>query len=820
MIASFWDRLRLDLRYAARSLARKPGFTAVAVLCLALGIGATTTMFSVVDALLFRPPALVRDVRDLVRIYFGGSQAGSKPGGATSFPNYTDLVRDTSGFKAVAAYWTTQVTLGRGPEAQQIQASLVTASFFPLLGVRPALGRFLTADDDRAPGTRVAVLGNGIWRRQFGGSRSVLGRTLWIGAGLYIVVGVAPSGFTGVDLDPVDVWLPVRAAAADGAHSEWISSRGEHWINVVARLPTGATRERSAASATLAVRRGNALSASGDTSITVSLYPILRERGPERSEGARTSLWVAAAAAVVLLIACANLAGLLLARSAARRREMAVRLALGAGRGRLVSQLLAESVVVAAAGGALALLLAWSGGGALRTFLLPQLGAATAVLNLRVFAFTAGIAIFSAFLGGVLPALQGSRSDVSAALKSGSQVGALATHPGQSPLIVSQVALSLVLVVGTGLFVRSLRNVRARVGGLDVEKLFMVTTDFQAAGYGGPDSKILLERMRGRLLQLPGIQAASIAMGMPLRTASAIAIDIPGSAPSPLTPYIYAVGPDWFKTAGTAIVRGRGFTDADRAGTPRVAVVNETMAHAFWPGASPIGRCLLLVDFRAPRNAPSACTEVVGVAADVARMFLRDNADAEYYVPIEQSPVPWPPQFLLVRSSRNPNIVVPAIRRAVQDVARDLPFITVEPLEQTLGWQLRPWRMGTTMFAAFAVLGLLLASVGLYGLMSFVATRRVPEMAVRMALGAQTGSIRWLMVRHCLKLALLGVAIGMPCAIGLGRALASLLYGVSASEPTLLAGAAALLVAVAGAASYVPARRVSRVDPALALRAE
>lgn len=821
MIARLRDRLQLYLLYAARSLGRNPGFTAVSVLCLALGIGANTTMFGVVDALLFRAPVSVRDPGDLLRVYFSGSQADSRPFTATSFPNYSDLAGNATDFSAVAAYSNAQVTLGRGPEAQQLQALMVTANYFSLLGVRPALGRFFSADEDGGSGARVAVLSYGTWRRQFGGSRSVLGRTLWMGGALYFVVGVAPSGFTGVDLDVVDVWLPIRAAAVDGGHSEWLNSRGTYWIDVVARLRPGATRARAAASATIALRRGNASAPFGDTSISASLYPVLRERGPERSEGARTSIWVAAAAAVVLVIACANLAGLMLARSAARRREMAIRLALGAGRAHLVAQLAAESGLLAALGGMFGVLLAWWGGSVLRTFLLPQMGAATAVLNVRVLAFTASIAVFSAFLSCVLPALEVARSDVSSALKSGSHVGALAAPRGHSPLIVGQVALALVLVVGTGLFVRSLQNVRARIGGLDVDKLLMLRAEFDAAGYAGPGSKILLERMRERLLALPGIRGASLAVGMPLRTASAIAMDIPGSAPARLTPYIYPVDPDWFKTAGTAVMQGRGFTDADRAGAPRVAVVNVTMANAFWPGESAIGKCLLIHDSRAPRNAsPAPCTEVVGVAADVVRLFLRDSPDAEYYVPLEQNPTPSPPRYLLVRSSGNPDAMVPAIRRAVRDVATDLPFVTIEPLEQTVGRQLRLWRMGVAMFGVFAVLGLLLASVGLYGLLSFVVARRTPEMAVRMALGAEPGDVLWLMVRQGLRLALVGVVIGVPGAIGVGRALASVLYGVSASDPALLAFAAALLLAVAGAASYVPARRATRVDPALALRAE
>ena len=819
--ARLLDQLRLDLRYAARSLGRNPGFTAVAVLCLALGIGANATTFGVVDALLFRAPPHVRDVERVVRIYFGSRSKGPGQSSTTNLPNYTDIAGASGAFSDVAAYYTTHTSLGRGSEAQQVSASLVSASFFRLLDVRPAIGRFFTAGEDSSGAARVAVLGYGLWKRAFAGSRSVLGRTLWIGGGFYTVVGVAPDWFTGADLAPVDVWLPIQTAAEELMGRGVLRSRGAFWVNVLARLAKGVTPERGASLANLFLKRGNAADPDGDTTTTASLFPVLRDRGPQRSEGAQTSLWVAAAAGAVLLIACANLAGLLLARSMARRRETAVRLALGAGRARLAEQALVESGLLATGAAAVGVLLALWGGAALRTFLLPQVGPLRAVFNVHVLAFTGGVAVAGALLCGVIPALHASRSDPSTGLRSAGQDRIVTSSRWQSSLIVSQAALALVLVVGTGLFVRSLSNLKARAGSFEVNRLLMVTADLSAAGYGGPDSKVLLERMRARLLRLHGVVGASLAVGMPFREGGAVMVGLPGSSGRlPMVPYIYPVGADWFKTAGTTILQGRAFTDADRAGAPRVVIVNATMARAFWPGESPLGKCLLLGDVTAPRSAPMPCGEVVGIAADVARMFLKDSADAMYFVPIEQNATPWPAKYLLVRTASGPAATIPAVRRALQDVAPDLPFVTVQPAEDMFGWQLQPWRMGTAMFGVFALLGLLLAAVGLYGLLSFVVTRRTPELAVRMALGAEASEVRWLVVRHGLKLASLGVVIGVPFAMGLGRALASRLFGVSASNPMLLTVGAAVLLAVAAAASYVPARRATRLDPALALRAE
>jgi len=829
MVTRTWDLLRRDVRHAARSLARSPGFTLVAVLCLALGIGANTTVFGVVDALLFRPPAHVRDPGSVVRVYFtrADREGGYATSSITNYPNYEDVAGSTGVFAQVAAYWPTQTTLGRGPEARPVQASLVSGSFFPLLGARPLLGRFIGPEDERgSAGDHVAVLSYGLWRRAFSGGGSPLGATLRIGRSSYTVIGVAPPGFTGPDPAPVDVWLPVRALANDLMGDGALTSRNSYWINVLGRLRAGVAPASAAAAATMALRRGNAADAHGDTSTTAELYPINRDRGPKMSERARASLWVAAGAAAVLLIACANLAGLLLARNAARWRELAVRLALGAGRSRLAAQLLVETLLLSAVGGGFGVALALWGGGALRAALLPDIGPAATVLSARVLAFTAATALVAAGLSGILPALTAGRADLASSLKSAGRSHTPRSSRGQSVLVVAQVAVTLVLLVGAELFVGSLKNLEARVGGLAADHLLVVTTDAEALGLGKADISLLYERMRDGLKRVPGVEDASAAVFMPLSSSGACCLDNVAGLEQPASitsgPYIFPVGPEWFGTAGTKIVEGRSFTAADRVGAPMVAVLNATMARAYWPRGGAVGKCLNLTD---PAGGAARCAEIVGVAEDVVRINLRDQRDAGYYVPLDQFTgsygAPWTPSYLLVRATGSPSAIVSAVRRALGDAAPDMPDVTIQPLEDSYGWlQLRPLRLGVTMFGAFAILGLVLAAVGIYGLLSFLASRRTAELAVRMALGAPARRVRWLMVRQGLRLAVVGAAIGVLCAIALGRALASLLYGISPSNPALLALAVMVLLGIAVAASYVPARRATRLDPSIALRAE
>src|SRR3989442_1274960 len=584
-----------DLRYALRTLLRSPGLTIAAVVTLGLGIGANATMFGIVDRLCFQAPPQVLDPGRVVRVYVtqGTPPFGPFTGVVANYPKYADLRDHANGFASLAAFSSASMSLGRGSDAQQVTAGVTTASLFSMLGVRPALGRFFSGDEDlEGRGAHVAVLGEEFWRRHFGADSSVLGKTLPLARGLYTVVGVAPAGFTGVDWQAVDVWVPISTAAPELGHD--LACKGCYWLTTVGRLRPGVTAAQVASQATGVYRHGGG-SEPRDSTATVTLGPIQAARGPNLSTNAKLSLWLCAVAAIVLLIACANVANLLLARSVQRRREVAIRLALGAGRGRLIRQLYTESAVLAACGGAAAVLVAVWVGPRLRAALLHDATIAR-VLDLRVFAFTAGAALVTALLAGLGPALHAGVPDLSSALKSGPREGGVQRSVTMSGLLVAQVALTMVLLTGAGLFLTSLRHVQGLRLGFDADHLIVAGGDFGALGYKTTDVNGLYERMRERVARLPGVAGTSLSIGSPFGSVSMFRVAVPGVDSLPNTPtgglFVAGVTPDYFQTMGSAVRRGRVFTDADNAGGQRVVVVNETMARLVWPGQDPIGKCM------------------------------------------------------------------------------------------------------------------------------------------------------------------------------------------------------------------------------------
>ena len=812
-----------DLRYALRTLLRSPGLTIAAVVTLGLGIGANATMFGIVDRLCFQAPPQVLDPGRVVRVYVtqGTPPFGPFTGVVANYPKYADLRDHANGFASLAAFSSASMSLGRGSDAQQVTAGVTTASLFSMLGVRPALGRFFSGDEDlEGRGAHVAVLGEEFWRRHFGADSSVLGKTLPLARGLYTVVGVAPAGFTGVDWQAVDVWVPISTAAPELGHD--LACKGCYWLTTVGRLRPGVTAAQVASEATVVYRHGG-VSEPRDSTATVTLGPIQAARGPNLSTNAKLSLWLCAVAAIVLLIACANVANLLLARSVQRRREVAIRLALGATRTRLVRQLFTESLVLAALGGGGALLvLLWSGP-VLGAYLLPE-GANGIPLNSSALIFTAGAVLLTAMLAGMLPAIQASTPDLTDALKSGTREGTFQRSTARSALLVSQVALTLVLLVGAGLFISSLRNVVAIPLGFDADRLLAASVALQQLGYKKPDVNAVYERMRERVQRLPGVASASLAIGSPFWTSLAVSLEIPGIDDSLLRskeggPYIGVVTPDYFATLGAQVGRGRGFTALDGRGAPPVAVVNEAMARRLWPAESPLGKCIRIGG--SPKKA-APCSAIVGVVEEVRRNTITEGPTMQYYVPFAQTDTTFflPVTALLVRTVGPSDAMVGAVRREIQAVSPDLPYANVSPMKQLFAWQLRPWRLGSALFGLFGALALLLAAVGLYGVLVYVVSQRTQEMGIRIALGARQRDVLALVVRQGLVVALIGIAVGAVTALVAGRALASLLYGVSPSNVPVLGLAASVLLAVAFVASYLPARRATRVDPMVALRYE
>jgi predicted permease len=826
------DGLLQDFGYAARAIRLRPGFAAIVVATLALGIGANAIMFGVVDRLLLRPPAHVVSPEGVTRLYFremapvwlnGG---GVMTDATTTYPVVTALRQGVPSLAEIAGVFRTTGTIGRGAEAREIDLTWVSGNFFSLLGVRPAAGRFFLPEEDVPPvGAHVAVLSHGFWMRHFGGADDIAGREIVIGTSPFTVVGVAPKGFTGVDLENVDVWIPVSALAAEGFDANWNTAATSWWIRPIARLRPGATLERVAAEATLAYRREvrSWPRAERDTMPTVLAGPVVAARGPAGmpAEG-KVSLWLVGVAGIVLLVACANVANLLLARAVQRRREIAVRLALGVGRGRLVRQLLAESALLAALAGGVALLVAQWGGRIVQGALLPDVAWGESPVDGRVVAFTLVATASAILLAGLAPAARAGRTDVVGALKLGAGRGGAGRSRLRAGLLVAQAALSVVLLVGAGLFVRSLVQARAADVGIDLERVLLVRTDLRMAGVEPARMLDVFRQAQERIARLPGVErTALVAASVPVRVANRLRFRIPGRDTLPDLPhggpYYSAVSADYLATLGADVVRGRGLSAADEATGARVMVVNGTLARWYWPGEEPIGQCVTLED-------DTGCTEIVGVTEDVLVFSVVDDERGQFFLPLGHPAAKHgPPRALLVRTAQgraSAGAAAAAVRREMQALLPNMPYVDVRPFAELVAPELRPWRLGATMFGIFGGLALVIAAIGLYGVIAFAVAQRTHEIGIRMALGAAGARIVRSVLLDALRLVAIGFAIGGAVSLAAGRWLAPLLHDTSPRDPAIFLAVAASFAAVAVVASAVPAWRASRVDPAVALRAD
>jgi putative ABC transport system permease protein len=828
--ASF-ERLLDELRHALRTLRKNPSFTAVAVLTLALGLGATSTMFGVVDTLFLRPPPGVGHPGNLVRLETTlrpGAQPPSGPiqigGYTTSFSRIYQTLRDNArALSGLAAYGALEdVSVGGGADAAPASALLVSGNYFLVLDVRPALGRFFLPAEDAGPGSPSAVVvSHAFWERHLHGDRSAVGKPLDINAHRFTVVGVAPAGFHGIDPGMTALWIPVSQQAHVRLHSEQLVEHPSPWEQMVGRLRPGASHD-AAAQQLAAVLQG---ASPGLAAFQVNLLPVLAARGPHASREALIARWLAVAAALVLAIACANVANLLLARAATRRGDIAVRLALGASRWRLARQVLTESLLLAALGAGAGLLLAIGGARVLPTMGLPTVGV---FAQGRVFLFAALAATACGMLFGLAPALSSARAELAIAMKEG---GGEAYPPSRlrALLVVAQVALATVLLSGAGLFVHSLRNLLETDPGFDVAHLLRVSGDLTSAGYNDTTIALFKARAVQRLRELPEVVDASLVSSVPLSGADAVgSYHVPRRAEEAAgrgTAYFAFVGSGYFTTTGTPLVQGRDFTDGDNGASPLVAIVNQALAQREWPHGSPIGECI----------GPSArvCYTIVGVAADAQYVRVGESQRLGWFIPIDQVGPFFPERFradivaeasehltLLVRTARNPVAAIPAVRHALQQLAPSLPYMRVEPFLEVLAPELEPRRLGATMFSAFGGLALVLAAVGLYGLVAYTVQRRTREMGIRIALGAAPRHVLGLVAWQGALLMLTGLAIGVGGGLAMAHLVAHLLFGVSAMDPVTFAGACVLLCGAGLVAGYFPARQALRVDPVNALRAE
>jgi predicted permease len=816
------ETLTQDVRHGLRAMRRTPGFTTVAVASLAIGIGANTTMFGAIDSLLIRAPAHVRDATRIHRVYFDVPSPGAQVATHESYRTYSTIRDHVPGLEAVGAFAPKTVSSGRGPDARPIDAVLVTPSMFTLLGVRPAMGRFFVASEERDQSDHVAVLGYEAWLATYQGDSAVLGRAIDVAGTPYVIVGIAPSGFTGIDLDRVDLWLPLGAATKLVGPGVMNPQGGGYWLQIAVKRRADVRVPQVTNEITKVYRDTWRDSPMYEKTFSRSrgiLAPIVAARGPVPNADARAALWVGTVSLLVLLIASANVANLLLLRGLTRSREVALRLSLGATRWRVVRQWLVEGALLSIAGAVCAIVLARWSASSMRAFLLPK-AAGESVVQPRLLAFTVLAAFVAGILASLVPALVAARRDFGPLLSAGRVGGGQTRLTLQRVLIGGQVALATLLLVGAGLFVRSLQNVRAIDLGVDVEHVLYVNLDFGSARKLAHDSiarasvnatyAAMLERVR----RISGVANATVTVGEPLESAWMISLQRrggPALVRGDRVPFARAVGTNYFETMGTPLKRGRFFRAADFVPGAHVAIVDEAAAKQFLPDGNGLDPCVYL-------GSDKMCTEIVGVVANTVRWDMTGDKGAVVYLTLEE----WPDAVTMmeVRTIGNPTSLIPAVRQAVLSVSPDLPWADIRPISERLDPQLRPWRLGASMFTAFGVLALCLAAVGLYGLLSYIVVQRTHEIGVRKALGASDGGVIRMVLRGALGMTLAGIAVGVVIALGAGRLVASQLYGISPHDPAVIALCAGALVIVAIVASLVPARRATHVDPMVALRAE
>jgi len=811
MIANLWQ----DLRYGVRMLMKNPGFTLIAVMTLALGIGANTTMFSVVNAMWLRPLPY-SEAEQLALVWHRNTKRGDDA--FLTSGNYLDLLRQNQSFAQMAAISDHDFSLtGRG-EPERLQGQLVSAAYFRLLKITPVIGRDFTEADDRDGAPRVVILSHGLWQRRFGGQANVIGQALTLNELPYTVVGVMPQSFT-VPEGNAELWAPITFGA------EAANDRGSFYLSAIARLKPGVTLEQAQSEADVIARNLELAYPKSNTDLgfsIVSLHGFMMR-------GFKQSLWVLLGAVLfILLIACVNVANLLLARAAVREKELAVRAALGAGRRRLIRQLLAESVLLAFCGGALGALLAVWGVQALK-FIGPTGPNAIARLeevNLdwRVLGFTLGIACLTGIIFGLAPALQLSRPDLQHTLKDG--VRGSSSSAGQrlrGILVVAEVALSLVLLIGAGLLIRSFTRLQNVDPGFQTERLLTMNIVMsQAKARDLASITNFYQKVVERVESLPGVKAASVATVAPIVTSGRRSPVVIEDKPDP-PPGVFqvannrVVSPDYFRTLGIPLLQGRLLSAQDHAQASAVAVINQAMARRYWGGEDPVGK-RFKIGARAS-NAP--WLTVVGVVGDVRQAGLNTDSLPELYTPFTQDHQRFVrPRVLFVRTAGDPLNLIAAVKSQIWAVDKDQPINDVRTMEEIVTQWLAPRRFNLLLLGVFAALALALASVGIYGVISYAVSQRTREIGVRMALGAGRADILKLIVGQGLALTLGGVATGLLASLALTRWLESLLFGVSTTDPLTFTGVALLLTLVALLACYVPARRATKVDPLIALRSE
>jgi len=826
------DAIVQDVRYALRGLRRAPGFTITVILTLGLGIGANVAIFAVLDRLMFRPFPLLHDPATVGRVYLRTTYRGRSNANST-FPylRFVDLSAATRTISDIAAQTEWRFAVGTGEAAAVRKIAGVTPSFFRFFDAPPSLGRYFVASED-STATPVAVLSHRFWATELG-SANVIGRRLMIGVVDYTIIGVAPPDFVGtVAGGPPDIFVPLTTIPANLGSRSVESYRRDYswdWVQVLVRRRPGATRQDASAELTTAYIRSRAAARALNPRVLADslAHPLAivgavkTSAGPDGGAEGRVLLWVAAVAAIVLLIACANVANLMIARLVRRRREITVRLALGVRRGRLLGQFLTEAMVLAVFGAAAGVAFAQIVGAAIQSMLLPS----GSSFNLATDWRTLGVALLCATVAALLtalgPAWSASRPDLVSSLRSANRDAMSDRSRVRTMLIVVQTALSVVLLVGAGLFVRSFENVRAVPLGYDARPVIEAVADYRGYTMDSAQAVVVRRQLLAAAQAIPGVVAAARINSRLFGTNTAqLRVDGIDSVEALGRFNFQITTPDYFRVMQTRIVRGRGFTDADRDGAARVAIVSEAMARALWPKAEPLGQCIRVSLGANPAGGRAPCTTVIGIAENTAQQNLTDDPRFMYYLPVDQV-APHMLSTIYLRVARpDARGELERVRRALTRAMPGNGFVVVRPLQEVVDDQSRSWRLGAALFTSFGGLALLVAVVGLYGTVSYSVAQRRQEVGVRVALGARRGHIVRLVVGRAIRPVAIAVVVGLAVAWLVAPKLQPLLYAQSATDPeTYLVVAGAMLLA-ASVAGLIPAARAARLDPCSALRAD
>lgn len=823
-LTTWLDRIRQDVSYAFRGLRRSPGFTAAVVLTLGLGVGVNGAMFSLLSRLFMLPPSGVERPNELRRVYATfDNEPGQRITIATlQYPQYAAMRDAVDSSIVLGIFIGADSTAMRDGNARvPTMVDYVNPDYFRVLGVRASRGRLFTADENHiASPTPVAVLSDAYWRKAFGADLTVIGREVRIDRQVVTIVGIAAPDFTGVDVNATDLWLPANTYAGGGGYNDmpWYRAFGASF-HVVFRPRTAADEQRVLIAGTNAVRPVNVKGWVYDSTITLTTGPILSALGPgKQSSDMIVANRIVGVVVFVLIIAAANIMNLLLLRTAQRRREIAVRRALGVSRGRLFEQIATEAVILAIGGSVVALVFAFWTGTALQRLILPRVHWPGGVIDGRTTTFVVATSIVVALATAVLPSLEAGRTDLTDSLTSGSRQTGRRTSRLRTTLLVVQTALCVVLLVGAGLFLRSVQNVTSIDLGFDFEDRLFFSAAFDDASAHATELGSAIPEAVQRLRQVDGVIAAAYMDYAPIAGYSVRPVILPGHDKLPQLadgergPTVGSVSPSYFAAVGVPLLMGRDFTTADSREAASVAIVSQRLAKLYWPNENPLGKCVQL-------GRDAHCTRIVGVVGDTHRMSIIEKPATQMYLPIAQT-TSAPRQIAVhVRPGREV-----AVTRAADEILRSLVtdpvLIQARRFADVTRRELRPWRLGATLFTALGILALAVAAVGIYSVVAYGVSQRTHEMGVRIALGARRADIVDLVLSEAVRVAAFGAALGIVVSLAMGRLIASLLFGITPANPVVLAAAGLILGVVAAIAALIPAWRASSVNPVNALRAE